>query len=275
VRGTEDAAAFLRAVEPLLVEDPVRNNVLLSLVHQRVAHPEPGRYWSIEQRGSIAGAVFQSPPTFPALVTAMPPALIPEAVEHVLDDGVQLPGVTADAATAARFAGAWTEQTRSGAAPTLAQRIYEVQHVVAPAATPGRRRLAGAGDRDVLVAWFAGFAAEIGDPPGDEGAAVDRRVAAEQVWVWEDGTPVAFAALTAPIEGVVRVGPVYTAPDARGRGYASALVAQLSASVLERSLRCILYADLDNPTSNGIYRAIGYRAVDEVVRYRFGARRAR
>jgi predicted GNAT family acetyltransferase len=35
---------------------------------------------------------------------------------------------------------------------------------------------------------------------------------------------------------------------------------------------CILYTQLGNPTSNAIYRAIGYEPVVEVVRYRFSAR---
>jgi uncharacterized protein len=39
--------------------------------------------------------------------------------------------------------------------------------------------------------------------------------------------------------------------------------------VLAARRRCILYTDLGNPTSNSIYRRIGYRAVAECLRYRF------
>jgi predicted GNAT family acetyltransferase len=63
---------------------------------------------------------------------------------------------------------------------------------------------------------------------------------------------------------------VYTPPACRGRGYASALVAELSQRVLGRGERVILYTDLDNPTSNAIYQRIGYVAVDESIRYAFG-----
>ena len=38
---------------------------------------------------------------------------------------------------------------------------------------------------------------------------------------------------------------------------------------LGRRLRCILYTDLANSTSNSIYRAIGYRAVAEALKYDF------
>ncbi len=68
---------------------------------------------------------------------------------------------------------------------------------------------------------------------------------------------------------VARVGPVYTPPQGRNHGYGSALVARISAMVRNNGDRCILYADLGNPTSRSIYRAIGYRAVSEVLRYEF------
>jgi predicted GNAT family acetyltransferase len=66
---------------------------------------------------------------------------------------------------------------------------------------------------------------------------------------------------------------VYTPPEHRGRGYASACVAALSAHVLATDAdTCILFTQLANPTSNAIYRAIGYEPVMEVTRYGFGPR---
>ena len=55
----------------------------------------------------------------------------------------------------------------------------------------------------------------------------------------------------------------------RGRATPPALVAAVSDAVRTRGERCILYTDLQNPTSNSIYRSIGYRAVAEVLHYRF------
>ena len=43
----------------------------------------------------------------------------------------------------------------------------------------------------------------------------------------------------------------------------------LSSRLRDAGYRCILYTDLANPTSNSIYRRIGYRAVAEALRYRF------
>jgi uncharacterized protein len=63
---------------------------------------------------------------------------------------------------------------------------------------------------------------------------------------------------------------VYTPLSERGHGYATALVADLSRSLLARGRkRCFLFTDLDNPTSNAIYQRIGYRPVMDVMEHRF------
>ena len=63
----------------------------------------------------------------------------------------------------------------------------------------------------------------------------------------------------------IRVGPVYTPPELRGRGYASNLVAAASQAALDDGRRALfLFTDLANPTSNRIYQAIGYEPVRDV-----------
>jgi hypothetical protein len=70
----------------------------------------------------------------------------------------------------------------------------------------------------------------------------------------------------------IRIGPVYTPPEVRNRGYASALTAAASADQLARGRRfCFLFTDLANPTSNKIYQAIGYEPVCDMDQYRFDA----
>ena len=60
----------------------------------------------------------------------------------------------------------------------------------------------------------------------------------------------------------IAIGGVYTPPESRGHGYASACVAALSQRQLDAGRAfCALYTDLANPTSNSIYQKIGYRPV--------------
>ena len=68
-----------------------------------------------------------------------------------------------------------------------------------------------------------------------------------------------------------RVGPVYTPPEHRRRGFAGALVAAASQAQLDEGLEfCFLFTDLANPTSNHVYQAIGYEPVTDIDVYVFG-----
>jgi len=58
---------------------------------------------------------------------------------------------------------------------------------------------------------------------------------------------------------VARIAPVFTPPGYRRRNYASALVGELSRELFEQGKRAMfLTTDVANPTSNSIYRKIGY-----------------
>jgi predicted GNAT family acetyltransferase len=56
---------------------------------------------------------------------------------------------------------------------------------------------------------------------------------------------------------------VYTAPEQRGRGYGSAVTARAAFDILDNAAVPVLYTDVANPTSNKIYRAIGFRPVTD------------
>ena len=92
----------------------------------------------------------------------------------------------------------------------------------------------------------------------------------ERMWLWEvEGEPVAMAGhanvVATPGGSVGRLGPVYTLPEARGRGYGSAITAVVSRVLLAQGATVMLYADVANPTSNGVYERLGFRAVAEHV----------
>jgi predicted GNAT family acetyltransferase len=112
--------------------------------------------------------------------------------------------------------------------------------------------------------------------PGDANVerALDDRIRGgpgAALWVWErDDHVVAMAGYVGRTPNGIRVGPVYTPPEHRRRGYATSLVADLSRWLLEQGNRsCYLFTDLANPTSNAIYARIGYRRICDAVEYRF------
>jgi len=90
-------------------------------------------------------------------------------------------------------------------------------------------------------------------------------------WLWVDGgRPVSLTCVGGVTPHGIRIGPVYTPPDLRGKGYASSLVAGVSQMQLDAGRAYVfLFTDLANPTSNRIYQALGYEPVNDVDEYDF------
>lgn len=268
VAFSEDPEWVLTEATVFLASDPVLHNLILTLLHERLAYPEPGRYWLAKEGDTVVGVAFQSPLDFAATLTPMRPEVVSAVVNAIVEAGVTLPGVIGEAATAARFAGQWTERQGSAAFPVEGQRIYEFAHLPERKVIGGHLRKASPDDRDLVVAWMHGFYADVGQEVRGYEPVVERRLAAGLFWLWEVDEPVSMAANSEPVEGVLRVQAVYTPPDRRNRGYAGACVGDLSRRMRDEGYGCILYTDLDNPTSNSVYRRIGYNAVAEALRYR-------
>ncbi len=267
---SEDPAFVLSRAGVFFSSQPVLHNLALSILHARVAQGDPGRYWMAIQREDVVGVVLQSPLTFPATLTPMQPPVAAAMADAIADAGIALPGVNGDAATAAIFSGQWSERSKSAATPFQGNRLYEFLEPGEFPAIEGRLRRAGPQDRSVMVLWTRAFQLEIGESADDTELRVGRALAAGQLWLWEqNGETVSMAVARDPVERVVRLSGVYTPPEKRKHGYAAACVHALSSLLRDAGHRCILYTDLANPTSNSIYRRIGYRAVAEALRYRF------
>jgi predicted GNAT family acetyltransferase len=268
---SEDPAFVLRRADEFLASKAVVHNLILSILHARVAHPDPGRYWiALYGEKTVVGVVVQSPLEYPATLTPMEPRVVLAMVDAIVEAGVTLPGVNGDAATAASFAGEWSERCKSAVTPFQGLRLYEFLEAGEVPRTEGQLRQAGPEDRSLMTLWTHAFQDEIGEPSSDTETRVDRGLAAGQLWVWDkQGETMSMAVSREPTQGVVRISGVYTPPEKRNHGYAAACVHALSGHFRSSGYRCILYTDLGNPTSNSIYRRIGYRAIAESLRYRF------
>jgi GNAT superfamily N-acetyltransferase len=260
----------LRASENFLKDTPAENNLILTLLHERVHHPEPGCYWTVRVNDRVVGVALQSPPTVPVVVTKIPSDCIDKLAETIAAERPDLPGIFGEADTAARFAGSWAERLKIPAAPVEGVRLYRLTSLNPPPAAPGSLRTATNADLDLVLGWLEAFKREtaaVVAPP----AAMRRRIEAGLISIWDDGKSVSMASTTTPTARTVRVGLVYTPPEYRGRGYAASCVAEVSqAALMAGASQCVLFTQLSNPQSNAIYRRLGYEPMVELLRYQFG-----
>ena len=289
-RTTGDAAEFLAAAGEYLWRERARNTVILTVSEQlrlspaRYAQPAGGDAadgdaadgpagcpllgWWTDRAGAVGGAFLHTPP-HPLLLTAVPAAAA-AGLAAVLA-GRPLGGVNGYAEAVEAFAATWRAAVPGGQATEERRlRLYRLAELAWPDPAPdGAPRVAADRDAPLLAGWFAAFAAEVHDTDAgeDQAVAVRDKLSHGGVTVWEaGGRAVSIAAVTRQVVKMVRIGPVYTPPELRGRGYASAVTAEVSRQAREAGAEeVLLYTDLANPTSNSIYQRIGYRAVEDRV----------
>src|SRR5262249_17751428 len=159
------------------------------------------------------------------------------------------------------------------------ERSFRLRHVIAPKAAPGHMQRGAHEHRAVLAAWSKAFEEEAHTaPPGptDHDAVADRWIRGIGRTAWlciDEGRPGSLAGAGGGLTPHgIRVGPVYTPPELRGRGYASNLVAEASQLQLDGGRQFVfLFTDLANPTANKIYQSIGYEPVIDIDEYAFEA----
>jgi hypothetical protein len=271
------APAFLETAGSFLVEREAEHNLIFGICANLTADPgytsEP-YLASVSRAGRVVAAAVMTPPYNLVLSCTDDPDTLDALAADLDAGGIAIPGSTGPVETARRFAEIWCEPHGLAVGSRVAERIYRVGRVVPPNGVPGTVRLATEADRDVLIAWVDAFLTEAleRNDPGHAASMVDRsfRAGTRTWYLWEDGGPVSVAAAGGPTPNGIRIGPVYTPPDRRRRGYASALTAATSQAELDKGRRFIfLFTDLANPTSNKIYQAIGYEPVIDIDQVTF------
>jgi predicted GNAT family acetyltransferase len=279
IKRFNKATDFCECAWAFLISREAEHNLLLATCGQLAQHPgeiEPGRYLAVVEEGGalVAAAIMRETRTL-VLSWVEDPAAVSLIALDLHAAGLSPPGVLGPAGTALAFAQEWQRLSGLPYSLQMAQRIYRLEKVKPVSGVLGNMRKAARADRDLLVDWVSAFDREAlgsADTFG-VGEMVDTWLdsGVREVYLWEHGRPVSLAASTGPTPNGIRIGPVYTPPEYRRRGYAGALVAALSQQLLDSGRTfCFLFTDLGNPTSNHVYQDIGYNPVSDAGLYQIG-----
>ena len=269
---TGDVAEYLTAAGDFLRSRAVENTVQLAAtetirVRGVAAFGDEAPlfgWWAAP--GEPVSAAFMHTPPFGLALTAAPAG--------ALADRGRFPAwVMADPATAPSFAAAWERLTGQPARVGRRSRLYRLARLLPPdPAAPGRARVAAPADSGLLLVWLEAFHREADDGGGpDMRRAVADRLSYGGLTLWETGDgPVSLAGVTRAVAGQARIGPVYTPPERRGRGFGGAVTAAVSQAAKDAGVgEVLLYTDLANPTSNALYQRLGYEPVSDSVQLFF------
>jgi uncharacterized protein len=269
--------AYLEAAGSYLAAREAEHNVILGIcanlqTGRRPPATGPVDYLVVRRDRAVILAAIRTPPHNLVLSEVDDGEALPLLAEALAPS--DLPGVIGPTGASGGFAQDWC--ARAGRTPILElrERLFRLTVVRPPSSPPpGRLRVAGPVDGDLVMDWFVAFFREA--LPASHAPVlaerVERLIAEGGVFLWDDDGPASLAAVGARTPHGARIGPVYTPPERRRRGYASACVAGVSQALLLAGLRRVfLFTDLANPTANHIYSEIGFEPVRDVDSWRFG-----
>lgn len=290
IRNFRTPQDFLHTCAPILERDEAANNLMLGLAQDLIVHPpaDPSQvlmyafaeevihgnplhghvhahggepYCFLFQSDARRGMVIAVTDQFPA-------ERLPVIVACLRSMHPNIAGLLGQRDLVRHWAEMWTSHFELH----FDQLLYTCTRVIPPAhKAAGRRRMATASDLRFLPEWLMSFAVEsmtiaMTQEQAEKHAA--NRLADGAIQIWEDGAAVSMLMIIRPTKTGCMVGYVYTPPALRGRGYASALVAEATQEQLDRGKAFVaLFTDEANPTSNKIYRALGYEQIEEFAHY--------
>jgi RimJ/RimL family protein N-acetyltransferase len=241
---------------PALEADEIRFNLQIAVITAAAKKlPEGFHYWSLGEAGHCAT---QSPGRSILLGNLDPGEcrlLARQTTEHPYG------GVLGAGETTRWFV---EEATALGIAFPEAepQRIHVLRDAPRYPGAEGAPRTATPADADFLWEWMQAFMQEaVPNDPLMKREHLEECIATGKYLLWiTRGEPVSVAIIGRILKTSMSIGPVYTPPAQRGRGYAGSATAALSERIFAegKSAAC-LFTDLRNPYSNRCYAKIGFK----------------
>jgi GNAT superfamily N-acetyltransferase len=276
VIALDSVSEFRKEALPLLLRNEAENclgiGVLESIERRRELFPE-FYLFSIRRSGSTHAIAWWTPPR-PLGVTQMHLDAVEPLANFLASRGHRPRAVVGPIGPAERFSAVWCSLNQLKPRSRMDQRIYQATSVLRPSGVTGQMRFVTDSDLTLLAEWTKCFADEcnLGELSQDRCIEYARDAVKNQTrafWI-DQGIPVTMVGWQGPTPNGIRMSWVYTPPDRRRLGYASALVADATQHQLSSGKRmCFLYTDLSNPTSNSIYQKIGYHPVGDAVNIGF------
>lgn len=274
----DDAERFAEVAEPIIAKNEDVFSLFFGILQAIKAGKYENPFMAVVSDGEDVLALLQMTPPHPMNLIIVDEGKRHETIDFVIQElrgnSIAVPSVISVKEWAVLFADRWEEQTGESQRLLMDQGLYRLDEVdESLEMSPGNWRFATDADAPLIEKWFALFEEDTNldrTPPEIITERVAAFLDAREVFLWEDeGKVVSMMKKSRPTTNSVTVSLVFTPREERKKGYARTMVAQGSKELLKDYRFCVLYTDMMNPTSNKIYKEIGYKHIADSIHIGF------
>ena len=246
----------------------IQNEVQYNIIHRILEDDNAVRFLSKDKSLLYA----QTPGNNPWLWvdTTLQEEVRKELVNNLLDflDYVKVPGITAEPNLANDFAEGYSKRRKISYSLTMEMEAYERTEVVPPKMIQGEMKLPSEKDVEYIAQFLSGFYLDghgMKVEPNTLLGKAKNLIETRNLYIWVvDEVPVSMTNVSHRSPRHARINSVYTPPEQRKKGFASALVHEVCGVVEKEKLTPMLYADVLNPSSNKIYQDLGFKECGKI-----------
>ena len=265
----ETAVEYLKDNQRWLERREALNSLLLGLTLDSAKRDiDDGFYLTLQSGNEIQFAGMQTKGRNLIVYSdeLLPADSLSVLAEHLEKEKPNLPGILGPKEIALQLGAALKDRLGWSNKVVYEQLVYELVEVKYNPPFAGELRRATLEDIDLVSNWMHRFLVEALNEDDETAARANaaKKIKNEEVFFWNNGEDVSMTCLARPTNNGITVNYVFTPPEHRKKGYGTKVVAELSQLALEKGYRfCTLFTDRNNPTSNDIYRRIGYELIGE------------
>ncbi|NQW19781.1 MAG: GNAT family N-acetyltransferase [Chloroflexi bacterium] len=268
----ENAKTFLDDTRNRLMESEAANAIILSYAENQNRGVESAmstRFYCVtEDDKPLLPAMF-TPEVVP-LLTEGPGEAARLFARYLFPKNPRIEGVNGPADATLEFADEWERLTRCNLEIRTNLRLYDCIKVANVELAAGHSKQATQDDFELVKHWRQAFRNDVNSTIGTTDEVIRCHINEGRYYLWVTEHPASMAHLAGETVNGGMIGAIYTPPEQREHGYATAVTVAATQVILDRGKKfAILYTNLANPTSNSIYQKIGYKPITDSTAWKF------
>ncbi|MEC7986041.1 MAG: GNAT family N-acetyltransferase [Myxococcota bacterium] len=241
---------------------------LVTLSTNHLSDPSAFAFYTFIENGVSIGQAIRSRSRLE--VGCLPQQSIASLVDLLATPRPSISEIRGFADSVDRFVPTWTQKVACQTELFLHTSLYTLHRLTLPPTQGGTLICATDTHRSIASKLMRGFIDDCFPEQANPTLLAEKHtkklMAQKNLFLWKnrEGEWVSLAAQVRTSWHTASISMVYTPPEHRGRGYGRCVTGMLSQKIMrEQNRTCNLFADVKNPTSNYIYRSLGYEKINE------------